>query len=67
MTQTLPTSTIDAVREALKPFAAHAEGYYENWSDDMVAQYSHVTVGDLRKAAAALALLDGNVLERDNG
>ena len=63
-TVTLSTSTIDAVREALKPFAIEGRRYDTGYDSAWEAEEVIVTIGDLRKAAAALALLD---LEKQNG
>jgi len=73
-TVTLPKATVDALREALKPFANAVDDFKDepyNLEIELVGDDTKINpcimVDNLRKAAAALALLDGKVLEKDNG
>lgn len=44
---------------ALEPFAESADGYGDSWTDEMIVRFwsRTITVGDLRKARAALQSL----------
>jgi len=63
-TVTLPRATVDAVRDALKPVLNHYDYSDASQLTDETLTVIEITVGDLRKATAALALLDG---VKDNG